>query len=627
MHRSLSGAAAAVTLLAAGLSTATTAHAAGAAVMPLADVKAGMQCTVASVIQGLEPTTFDATILSVAGGPRPADALIIARFSGDAIKDTGIGQGFSGSPVTCPGADGTPRVVGAIAQGIGQYDNFVAGLTPIEAMLATPTFAEAPAAPAVGQPVTGSSKPAAASKKKGKTSTKASSKTATKAATSVAPWGTGRTPLTLSGPRGPFAQRLLAAADKAKFPLLISPTATRAQAPAGGLKPGDAVAVTTVSGDVSAGAVGTVTYVDGDRVWAFGHAFNGTGPARLTMERAQISTVVSSPAVGDQVTYKLGAPVGPVGTIGFDGTSAVGGVLGAAPATIPLTTTIRNGAGAVVGGGNATITDERPVRGGNTASLISLAAAANAGTALQRLTTQAAIGGSARTCTHIRLKNGQKPLEECVDSVVPEPSALGGVETGVADATGGAVSGVTLAERYLRLVDNVHVDVTYRNEADDLEIVRVKQPKSARAGKTITVRVVVVQGSTGDSREIPVKVKIPRSAAGLKSGIVVLSSAAGTSDLGLLDELFEDEDAGSLAPKTLDELRKSYTNDGVSGLRVGVIPGMSGASALELLTGDSEDADLDDEEFDFLASQVKLTTELPTYALSGAASTSITPKR
>lgn len=630
MHRSLSGAATAAALLAAGLSVAPAAHAEGAPWMPLPDVKPGMQCTVSSVVQGLEPTTFDATIIGTTGGPRPADALILARFSGDAIKDTGIGQGFSGSPVTCPGADGVPRVVGAIAQGIGQYDNFVAGLTPIEAMLATPTFADAPAAPAVGEPTTNST--VASAKKKSartpvKTKKKSSAKANRAATTTSAPWGTGRMPLTLSGPRGAFARQLLDAADKAKFPLLISPAATRTQAPAGGIKPGDAVAVTTVTGDVSAGAIGTATYVDGPKVWAFGHPFNGTGPARLTLERAAITSVIGSPAIGDQVTYKLGAPVGAVGTIGFDGTAAVGGLLGATPPTIPVTAAIRNAGGTVVGGGTAAITDERAVRGGNTSSLLPLAAAANAGTALQRLTTQPSAGGSARTCTHIRLKNGQKPLDECVDTVVTEPSSLGGLETGIADATGGAVAGVTLAERYLRLVDNVHVDITYRNEADDLEIIRVRQPKNVRAGKTVTIRVVVVQGSTGDSREIPVKVKIPRSAAGQKTGIVVLSGPAGLSEDAILEELFEDEASIGTVPKNLDELRKGYTNDGLSGLRVGVIPGISGKEALELLSGGAEDSELDEDEYEALASTVKLAHELPTYFVEGSGSTSVTPRR
>ncbi len=616
MHRSLFGAAAAATTLSLSLLPAA-AHAAGAPIMYLGDVRAGMQCTVSSVVQGLEPTTFDATVLSVAGGPRPADAMIIARFSGDAIKDTGIGQGFSGSPVSCPGPDGVSRVIGALAAGIGQYDNFVAGITPIESMLATPTLANAPAAPPVGEasPKTGAAAPSKKSEK------------AAKSATGT--WGA--IPLTVSGPRGPLAAALQSAAAKAKFPLLIAPAAKRAQtAPAGGLKPGDAVAATIVTGDVTAGAIGTVTYVDGDKVWAFGHPFNGTGPSRITMERAQINAIITSPAIGDQVTYKLGEPVGPVGTIGFDGTAAIGGVLGAAPATIPLETTIRDGAGAVVQSATASIVDERPVRGGVTGALLPLAAATNAGLAMQRLTNQPAVGGAARTCTTILLKNNEKPLQQCSDAVQAEPDGLGGVELGVVDAVASAVSGITIGERFLRLVDRVKVDVTFRNEADQLEIVRVKAPKSIRAGKTATLRVVVVQGSTGDRREIPVKVKIPRYAAGQRTGIVVLADSlggGGLSEDAFLEELFGEDGPVSGGPKTLEALRKDYTNDGLSGIRVAVLPGLSGSSALELLTGDSEEADLDDDEFEALFDQVKLVQELPTYALEGAAAATLRPKR
>ncbi|MBJ7471282.1 MAG: hypothetical protein JHD16_08260 [Solirubrobacteraceae bacterium] len=617
MHRSLLGTATAATTLSFCLLT-TAAHGAGAPTMFLSDVRPGMECTVSSVIQGIEPTTFNATVIGVEGGPRPSDSLIIARFSGDAIASTGIGQGFSGSPVTCPGPDGVPRVIGAISQGIGQYDNFVAGLTPIEAMLATPTFGDAPAAPPVGDasPAAG----AGSAKKK-----------ARRAAGSAAPWGTGRTPLTLSGPRGPLASALQAAGAKADRPLLIAPTATRMQVAATGLKPGDAVSATTVSGDISAGAVGTVTYVDGDRVWAFGHPFSGTGPSRLAMDRARISTVIASPAIGEQVTYKLGAPIAPAGTVGFDGVSAIGGVLGARPGTIPVGATIKNAAGAVVQQANAAIVDERPVRGGSTGGLLPLATAANAGTAVQRLTSQASAAGSARTCTRILLKNGQKPLEQCVDSIVTQPGTFGGVETGVADAAGAAVSGVTSGERYLRLVDRVQVDVTMRGEADTLEIVRVKQPTRIRAGRTATVRVVVVQGSTGDRREIPIQVRIPRFAAGQRTGIVILSGAAGASEEGgggLLDALFSELfEGGSVVPKSLDALREQYTNDGVSGLRAVVLPGFSGSEARELLTGDSEETDLDEEEFQALFDEVKLVRELPTYSVEGAASTTVRPTR
>jgi hypothetical protein len=39
------------------------------------------------------------------------------------------------------------------------------------------------------------------------------------------------------------------------------------------------ISVGLLTGDLSMSAAGTVTHVDGDRLWAFGHAFSIGGPA------------------------------------------------------------------------------------------------------------------------------------------------------------------------------------------------------------------------------------------------------------------------------------------------------------------------------------------------------------
>ena len=51
------------------------------------------------------------------------------------VDDTGVGPGFSGSPITCPGADGTPRIIGAITETIGAYGGKTVLVTPIQAIL------------------------------------------------------------------------------------------------------------------------------------------------------------------------------------------------------------------------------------------------------------------------------------------------------------------------------------------------------------------------------------------------------------------------------------------------------------------------------------------------------------
>src|SRR5207237_585262 len=103
--------------------------------MPLSDVKAGMHCTGLTVVKGTDISSFDVEVIDVVdqvGGPA---AEILIRVSGPAVDDTGIADGFSGSPVYCKDAGGVSRNVGAIAFGLGDYGNKLGLVTPIQAML------------------------------------------------------------------------------------------------------------------------------------------------------------------------------------------------------------------------------------------------------------------------------------------------------------------------------------------------------------------------------------------------------------------------------------------------------------------------------------------------------------
>src|SRR5215213_11393075 len=100
-------------------------------ILPLSEVKAGMHCTGLSVIRGTEISSFDVEILDViAAETGLSGARILIRVSGPAVDSTGIGPGFSGSPVICDG-----RNAGAISEGLGDYGNEVALATPIEDMI------------------------------------------------------------------------------------------------------------------------------------------------------------------------------------------------------------------------------------------------------------------------------------------------------------------------------------------------------------------------------------------------------------------------------------------------------------------------------------------------------------
>ena len=131
-----------VAATAAALLVPATAARAGDPVMPLGEVRSGMQCTGYSVVRGTDVASFDVEVIDVvddrASGTGPR---ILVRTSGPAVDETGIGPGFSGSPIYCPDAQGTQRSIGAISESIGEYGGKVVLATPIEAILGNPVDA------------------------------------------------------------------------------------------------------------------------------------------------------------------------------------------------------------------------------------------------------------------------------------------------------------------------------------------------------------------------------------------------------------------------------------------------------------------------------------------------------
>jgi hypothetical protein len=107
------------------------------------------------------------------------------------------------------------------------------------------------------------------------------------------------------------------------------------------LQPGDAVGVSLVSGDLSLGATGTVTSVEGTRVLAFGHPFFNLGPVQLPMTRAHVVAVIPS-LLNSIKLAQLGEVMG---VLDQDRATAIAGTLGVRPRTIPLTVAMRANGG------------------------------------------------------------------------------------------------------------------------------------------------------------------------------------------------------------------------------------------------------------------------------------------
>jgi hypothetical protein len=258
------------------LALAGTAGAQGDPIMPLDQVGPGMRCTAYTVIRGTDVTTFDIEVLDVIAGDRAADSpRILFRASGPAVADTGVGQGFSGSPIYCADGDGTQRVIGAISEGVADYGNDVGLATPIASILGVPV--DPPAGTRSDPAMMRRARPLSA-------------------------------PLSYTGLSAPVAALVRRAAAKAKASVFVTPGRPRASSfPVQTLRPGSAFATGLASGDISLGAIGTVTYVDGDQIWGFGHPLDGAGRRALFLQDAYVYTVIGNP-VGAAVTRTPARP-------------------------------------------------------------------------------------------------------------------------------------------------------------------------------------------------------------------------------------------------------------------------------------------------------------------------------
>src|SRR3954471_13330103 len=377
---------------------------AGDPIMPLSQVRSGMRCTALTVVRGTDITSFDAEVLDVVtGGSEPQ---ILVRASGPAVDDTGSAEGFSGSPVQCPDADGVPRTIGAIAEGTGDYGNKLVLVTPIELML--------------GEPV---DPPASA---------RAASPRLLRAARPLA------APLSFGGVSGPVAAALRTASRRTGRALYASPAAPRAAYPPQELRPGASVAVGLASGDLAAGAVGTVTYVDGDKVWAFGHPLDGAGRRALLLQDAYVYTVVGNPLdTQESVSYKLAAPGHDLGTLTNDAPDGVVGRLGVLPDRFPLRVTATDLDTGRVLRRQTQIADETTVGlPTGSSSLTQVAPVAVAQTAYDILRGSPS-QQSGEMCVRIAVRERRRPMRFCNTYVGGSPSSAGGpMVADLADAAG-----------------------------------------------------------------------------------------------------------------------------------------------------------------------------------------------
>jgi SpoIVB peptidase S55 len=269
----------------------------------------GMKGYGLSVFKGTKPERFEVEIIGVLRNALPKQDMILIRLSGADLEKHKVIAGMSGSPVYIDG-----KLIGALAYGWTFENDPLAGVTPIHNMMAElkrPTVAPSTINASVSLGRTSSmSAPFALPR--------------TAFAQTADDSGTPRpllTPLSLGG----FSSRVLER-FAAKFtglgmmPIAAGGAGARVLPHrSGDIEPGGSIGVQLMRGDMSATAVGTATYIDNNRILAFGHPFFQGGSVQAPAVLAEVYTIMSSL----ERSFKMASPIAEIGSMVGDWQSCI----------------------------------------------------------------------------------------------------------------------------------------------------------------------------------------------------------------------------------------------------------------------------------------------------------------
>jgi hypothetical protein len=299
-------------LFAALLLLATLAPA--AELYPVREVKPGMKGWGLTWTRGPEPIRFEAEVVGVLEGFVPGTPTILARLSHPELDQSFVFAGMSGSPVYIG-----DRLLGAVAYTWSFLKEPVAGITPAEAMKGDLGGTAGPgavdAAALLDAPLREVPALVAAAFRR------------------PLPGGAALAPLAFRADAVPTA-----------FAALFSSMAMAPAAAAGGapdpppypLEGGYPIGAALAWGDASFFASGTITFREGDTLYAFGHPFLGLGEVVFPLLRAHPVAVLAR----TQSSFRLSNPGEAVGTLEADGLNGIRAALGKAAPSVPVDVTV-----------------------------------------------------------------------------------------------------------------------------------------------------------------------------------------------------------------------------------------------------------------------------------------------
>jgi hypothetical protein len=311
------------------------------ALFPLEEIRPGMKGVARTVFSGSEPQEFNLEILGLLPGyTGPRQSTIIARLVGANVDKTGVFAGMSGSPVFID-----DRLVGAIAYSFPFSKEPICGITPIKQMVDIFEQGNEKRKRNVEARTVSFTSLASAEWKP------SLPKQPVSAGSLIAPVAPGSALAPLMGQQiQPIATPVVfSGISQETLSLFSTQLSSSGLLPVSGvggaaaitplepfddktLLPGASVSVQLARGDYSIAASGTVTFRDGDKIYAFGHPFLSLGGADMPMTESSVVTVIPNTFN----SFKLAVPGRMVGAISQDRATGIFGQLGHAPRMIPV---------------------------------------------------------------------------------------------------------------------------------------------------------------------------------------------------------------------------------------------------------------------------------------------------
>jgi hypothetical protein len=296
------------------------------------DIRPGMKGQGRTVMKGTKIESFDAEVLGVLKNTSPGRDMVLCRLSGLNLDKTGVIAGMSGSPVYIQG-----KLLGAVAYAWPYGKEPIAGITPFSEMAGYVAsferrdLAEQPVPRRIGL-----TRPLSIEGKEYDTVVVSNDYNDPQPAAADGLWLLPlRTPLAASG----FTARSLGVLrnqlhDTGLVPMQGGAVSTaiiekERDTP---LLPGSALTVAMVQGDFDLSGIGTVTHIEGKRVYGWGHPFMSLGACEFPLMTGYVHAVY--PRVS--LSFKMGSPLRTVGVINADVSTCIAGWLDREPDLLPM---------------------------------------------------------------------------------------------------------------------------------------------------------------------------------------------------------------------------------------------------------------------------------------------------